>query len=64
MRGLGWCREEGKGRWSMKFLDGVGLEIRDKSVVRIEHGARTPVRLGLRDPDVRRRVGLFVKAGM
>ena len=64
VRGLGWCREEGKGRWSMRFLDGVGLEIRDKSVVHIEHGVRTPVRLGLRDPDVRRRVGLFVKAGV
>lgn len=63
VRGVGWCQELGEGRWRMKFLDGVGLEI-GGGVVWIRDGVRKRVEDGLRDPEVRRRVAEFVKAGL
>ncbi|KAI5857045.1 hypothetical protein BZA05DRAFT_441676 [Tricharina praecox] len=65
VKAVGWCRELGEGRWSLKFLDGVRVEIRGGEVLWISReGARWSVAKGLRDEEVRRRVALFVKAGV
>ncbi|KAF8542929.1 hypothetical protein BDD12DRAFT_875621 [Trichophaea hybrida] len=64
VRDVGWCQELARGRWRMKFLDGVGLEIGDGGVIWIRDGVRTREKAGLRDPDVRKRVAEFVKAGL
>jgi hypothetical protein len=62
---VGWCREMGEGRWSMKFLDGVRLEIRGPDVLWVEtNGDKRLVENGLKDKEVRARVALFVKAGL
>jgi hypothetical protein len=62
---VGWCRQMEEGRWSMKFLDGVRLEIRGADVLWVEaNGDKRLVEDGLKDKDVRKRVALFVKAGL
>lgn len=65
VKGVGWCREVGTGRWSMKFLDGVGLEIGGSEVVWVEPGGgKRRVERGIKDEGVRARVVEFVKAGL
>ncbi|KAA8895831.1 hypothetical protein FN846DRAFT_752226, partial [Sphaerosporella brunnea] len=66
VKGVGWCRELGEGQWSMRFLDGVRLEIRGSEVLWVEPDGvqKWIVKAGLKDKDVRRRAGLFVKAGL
>ncbi|KAF8247023.1 hypothetical protein K440DRAFT_644212 [Wilcoxina mikolae CBS 423.85] len=64
VRDVGWCQELAEGSWRMKFLDGVGLEIGNGGVIWIRDGVRTRVEAGHRDPDVRKRVAEFVKAGL
>ena len=65
VKAVGWCREIREGQWSMKFLDGVRVEIRGNEVLWISReGARKTVPGGLRDKVVRERVRMFVKAGV
>jgi hypothetical protein len=69
VKDLGWCRDRGGGKWSMKFVDGVRLEIgeyREGEVVWVEDktGGRKVIPRGLEDEGVRRRVKGFVLAGL
>ncbi|KAI5801251.1 hypothetical protein EDC01DRAFT_647369 [Geopyxis carbonaria] len=63
--GVGWCREREDGAWSMRFLDGVRMEVRqDGEVVWREGGGKKVLKRGMEEAGVRRRVAAFVKAGL